>query len=215
MPARKRTVDVLTCENCAVTFPYKHSGGKANRFCSRGCAYSRTPEQRFWDKVDKDGPIPEACPELGPCWCWIGSLFADSGYGQFWMDGMNRRAHIVSHEWSIGPTDGQQVQHLCNRVACVRPSHLTLGTPAENTQYAASLGRMASGERHWLRTRPDTRQHARGARNGSAKLTEADVREIRRLAAEGVPQKILAVRFGVSESVISAVVRRKTWRHVT
>ena len=161
MPARKRTVDVLTCENCAVTFPYKHSGGKANRFCSRDCAYSRTPEQRFWAKVDKFGPIPEACPELGCCWCWLGSLFTDSGYGQFWMDGTNRRAHIVSYEWAVGPTDGQQVQHRCNVRVCVNPAHLTLGTPAENTAYAVKHGRMASGERHWLRKGPDTRQHAR------------------------------------------------------
>ena len=93
MPVRKRTVDELTCECCGVVFPYKHSGGKPNRFCSRACVYSRTPEQRFWEKVNKDGPVPEACPDLGCCWCWTGSLFTDSGYGQFWLDGTNRRAH--------------------------------------------------------------------------------------------------------------------------
>lgn len=204
-----------TCPTCGTTFPRKTSGGKPNRFCSRACAYSRTPEDRFWERVNKSGPVPEACSERGPCWIWLGSLFADSGYGQFWLDGLNRRAHIVSYEWANGPTNGAQVQHLCNVRVCVRPTHLTLGTPAENTAYAVKHGRMASGERHWLQKGPDTRQHARGTRNGAAKLTEADIREIRRLAAEGVPQRTLAGRLGVTETAISDVVRRRTWKHVT
>lgn len=28
---------------------------------------------RFWEKVNKDGPIPEHQPELGPCWEWTGA----------------------------------------------------------------------------------------------------------------------------------------------
>ena len=215
MPARKRTVDVLTCENCAVTFPYKHSGGKANRFCSRDCAYRRTHEQRFWAKVDKFGPIPEACQELGCCWCWLGSLFTDSGYGQFWLDGTNRRAHIVSYEWTVGPTDGQQVQHRCNVRVCVNPAHLTLGTPAENTAYAVKHGRMASGERHWLRKGPDTRQHAKGERNGTAKLTATDVREMRRLDVEGMPAEEISARFPqVSIWTIYQIISYRSWQHI-
>jgi hypothetical protein len=26
--------------------------------------------ERFWAKVNKDGPIPEHCSELGKCWVW-------------------------------------------------------------------------------------------------------------------------------------------------
>lgn len=198
MPARTRTVDELTCANCGIVFPYKHSGGKANRFCGRSCAYSRTPEQRFWGKVTKDGPIPDTCPDLGPCWCWLGSLFTDSGYGQFWMDGTNRRAHIVSYEWANGPTNGAQVQHLCNVRVCVRPSHLTLGTPAENIAYAVETGSNAYGSRH-----------------GRTTLTEDDVRLIRRLVSEGTPQITLARQYGLSKSAMSGLVTRLTWKHVT
>lgn len=214
MPVRTRTVDVLTCAHCGVTFPYKHSGGKANRFCSRACAYNRTPEQRFWAKVNKDGPIPESFPELGPCWCWLGSLFTDSGYGQFWMDGTNRRAHIVSYEWANGSTSGAQVQHLCNVRVCVRPTHLKLGTPAENMQYASKTGRMSKGDQHWLRKGPDTRDHAKGERNGAAKLTEADVREIRRLYADGIPIKDIAVQYGMTYHGVYDIVKRVNWKHV-
>ena len=30
-------------------------------------------EERFWPKVDKNGPVPEPHPELGPCWVWTGA----------------------------------------------------------------------------------------------------------------------------------------------
>ena len=40
-----------------------------------------TPEQRFWAKVNKNGPVPAAKPELGPCWAWKPAKAG--GYGRF------------------------------------------------------------------------------------------------------------------------------------
>jgi hypothetical protein len=48
-----------------------------------------------------------------------------------------------------------------------------------------------------------------------AKLDEEKVRLIRRLYAGGVLQQELADRFGVVNQLISAVVNRKVWAHVT
>ena len=45
--------------------------------------YIRDREASYWSKVDKDGPVPERKPELGPCWIWTGSINPDTGYGQF------------------------------------------------------------------------------------------------------------------------------------
>ncbi|KWC16355.1 hypothetical protein WL47_00305 [Burkholderia ubonensis] len=53
-----------------------------------------------------------------------------------------------------------------------------------------------------------------GERSAHAKLTAADVVEIRRLFVEGVRQRVLAQRFGVSEDQISRIVRRVSWTHV-
>lgn len=53
-----------------------------------------------------------------------------------------------------------------------------------------------------------------GAKNPFAKLTEADVREIRRLCSSGARQKDVADQFGVCQVNISAIVRRKTWSHI-
>jgi predicted transcriptional regulator len=52
-----------------------------------------------------------------------------------------------------------------------------------------------------------------GERVNNAKLTEGDVREIRRLSGR-LTQKALAERFGVSQPAIHSVVSGKTWRHV-
>jgi hypothetical protein len=219
MPKKTRTVDTLICELCDAVFPYKQSGKKANRFCSWGCLQaSRTPEGRFWAKVNKDGPLPERCPERGPCWLWVGSLFSDSGYGQFWLDGTNRRAHIVSYEWVNGPvpddTDADQVQHLCNVRTCVNPAHLKLGTPAENTHYAAESGRLASGDRHWTRQPGVALPGLKGTSNGMAKLNDALVIQIRRDAQTGIPYPILAERNQVTVATICLIVKRKTWKHL-
>lgn len=51
-------------------------------------------EERFWAKVNKDGPIPEHRPELGPCWVWTGSL--SRGYPILTRDGRDVRGHRLS-----------------------------------------------------------------------------------------------------------------------
>ena len=54
-----------------------------------------------------------------------------------------------------------------------------------------------------------------GEKHGHSKLTTEQVLEIRRLAAEGVTSKALAVDFGISQPNASMIIRRKTWRHVS
>jgi len=54
----------------------------------------------------------------------------------------------------------------------------------------------------------------RGDRNGNAKLTEEDIRDIRRRAGKGKSQRALAREYGVSEGTIWGIIHRKTWKHV-
>lgn len=94
----------------------------------------RTPEQRFWEKVDKDGPIPEHKPELGPCWIWTALVNRGTGYGQFYpQHGATVGAHRYSYELANGPIpEGLQVHHECHTRRCVHPNHLRASTRAEN-----------------------------------------------------------------------------------
>jgi HNH endonuclease len=83
----------------------------------------QTVEERFWSKVNKDGPVPEHRPELGQCWVWTAGLV--EGYGAFSIDNHQHKAHILSYTWAKGeiPEDWER-DHLCRNRACVRPDHL-------------------------------------------------------------------------------------------
>jgi hypothetical protein len=101
--------------------------------------------------------------------------------------------------------------------------------------------KLARGDAHWTRTRPErlargdrngarihpdrvargdrspARRHPglfAGERNGKARLTAADVREIRRRYGDGELQVALARAFGVPQTQISRIVRGKAWAHV-
>lgn len=53
-----------------------------------------------------------------------------------------------------------------------------------------------------------------GAKNGNSKLTDDQVRDIRQLYVDGITQYELADKYGVSQALISNIVRGKTWKHV-
>jgi hypothetical protein len=157
--------------------------------------------RRFWAKVDKDGPLPEHCPEIGPCWLWTASR-RRNGYGQFGFRGRVRCAHIVAYILTYGhePTTEQPlVLHACDngQNGCIRPSHLFLGTHASNTLDKVSKARQAMG-----------------VMLPQAKMTSADVTEIRRRRAKGERVKHLAAEYGVGHSDISKIVNGQLWRHV-
>jgi hypothetical protein len=68
---------------------------------------------------------------------------------------------------------------------------------------------------HDLLRRLATERPRRGEASASAKLTGSQVLEIVSLYADGVFQDEIAIRFGVSQSNISHIVTRKTWKHIT
>lgn len=94
--------------------------------------YKRPPvEQRFWNKVDKNGPVPSFRPDLGPCWIWLGGKI--EGYGSFWKPSVHILAHRFSYELAKGPIPkGLEPDHLCRVPACVNPDHLEAVTRRVN-----------------------------------------------------------------------------------
>ena len=101
-----------------------------------------TPEERFWAKVNKNGPIPEHCPELGPCWLWTAATI--KGYGSFHWEGENL-SHRISFIWMVGPIpSGEELDHLCRVPPCVNPSHLESVTRRVNQLRGFSPAGIAS-----------------------------------------------------------------------
>lgn len=81
-----------------------------------------------------------ALPDSNGCMLWL--LSTKNGYGQVMVDRKISYAHRVSYEHFVGAiSDGQHTRHSCDIKRCVAPDHLSVGTPAENTQDMVSRGR--------------------------------------------------------------------------
>ncbi len=99
---------------------------------------------RYWSKVDQ-----RTSP--AGCWLWMASRSAD-GYGAFW-GGKGRGtvpAHHVAWELEHGPVPaGMMLLHSCDERACCNPTHLRVGTAAQNAADRDAKGR-AGDPRKWL-----------------------------------------------------------------
>lgn len=154
-----------------------------------------TPEisARFWAKVEKRGP--------DECWPWTAST-TRGGYGDFKLPGQkvvaSRYAYfLATHHWP----GRYLVCHACDNPPCCNPAHLWLGLHSDNSRDKIAKGRARTGDQ-------------RGSRNPKAKLTEADIIEIRRLIGEGMTNTAIGPMFGVTHSAISLIRLGRFWKHV-
>lgn len=131
-----------------------------------GLAPRKTPEERFWPKVDKNGPMPGAdtlAAGLGPCWMFTGSR-NPLGYGRVTIDGRQVPAYRAAYQFVVGPIPvGMDLDHLCRNPPCVNPAHLEAVTHAENIQRGANATPRVCRKGH-LRTPANTGRNADGTR---------------------------------------------------
>lgn len=177
---------------------------------------TKPPTERFWAKVDKNGPVPAHCPELGQCWLWQGGTSL-CGYGRF-RRGRAVEGMTATHRWSLEQYLGRpilpdmQACHRCDTRLCVNPAHLFEGTQQDNETDKKNKGRTPRGDRHSSRTMPH--RVPRGSRAGLAKLTESDIPVIRSRIAKGETQVTVAKTYSVTPTIISRILSRKIWKHV-
>ncbi len=172
---------------------------------------------RFWGRVDRSGD----------CWEWRATRLKNR-YGSVKLHGKMYKAHRVA--WFLVNGDipaGLHICHRCDNPSCVRPEHLFAGTARDNMRDKVAKGRHVSqygdehaqahndytnlprGSRHWTTTNPS--RVSRGEHRFNAKLTWDKVAEIRRRSRCGEMNITLASEYGVTEMVISRVVRGLSW----
>lgn len=100
--------------------------------------------------------------------------------------------HLYEKEHNIVLTSDEEIMHTCDNVWCVEITHLVRGSHRDN------MADMVSKERH-----------AKGERNGHAKLTWEDVDYIRE---SNKRQKDLAKQFNVDPSLISRIISGEYWK---
>jgi hypothetical protein len=147
------------------------------------------------------------------CWEWQGgkshgyggiAIKQASGYLRLW-------AHRVAYELLLGTIPaGMEICHHCDNPSCVRPSHLFLGTHADNMRDAFNKGILDNG----IAALAGCARDSKGELNPAARLTKEDVREIRVEASKGVFHRKLAERYGITRVQVTNIVNRKRWAHV-
>jgi hypothetical protein len=88
---------------------------------------------------------------------------------------------------------------MCDQTWCVNPDHLVAGTQQENIDDMRAKGRDGYGKN-------------RGMGNGMVWLSDDNVRQIRRLLAEGQhTQREIGEMFGVGRVAISNIKNGRRW----
>ena len=183
----------------------------------------RRDAPRRFGATPADQCFAEVEPSPDGCWIWTAGVATSvrprgrvCPDGRLRWAGRLRLAHRVSWELRVGPIpEGMQVLHRCDDPRCVRPDHLFLGTQADAIAEAKvkHRARSATGDRNGRRTQPERRP--RGGRSKTARLDEAQVREIRALAArDDVSQRAIARRFGIGRSTVRGIVAWMWWKYV-
>jgi len=145
--------------------------------------------ERFWSKVQKTS-------EDG-CWLWTGQrLGSRAKYGEIPFGASAKTKHLTAHRLAFkiayGPFDERFcVLHRCDVPLCVNPSHLFLGTVADNNA-----------------------DMSRKLRHGRSKLNPEQIKEIFKQRANGVLVRKIAEKFSVSNFAIYSILNRKRYKYV-
>ena len=122
------------------------------------------------------------------------------GYRRVTIAGRHVLRHLVVAETFIGPRPaGMQTNHIDGDKGNNRASNLEYVTPAENVRHSLDvLGVVRSP----------------GEANGNARLTDDDVRDMRRRYLQGESRQDLALAFNIDATHVWRIVTNRSWRHV-
>lgn len=186
------SVSCLACKKVFLEFPSTVKNGR--RYCSKKCYaqhYFPSLEERLWNRVVK----------TQDCWEWQGKKLP-RGYGLIRAGRGKERTMLLVHRLSwefsnkMSVPKGLWVLHRCDNPSCVNPDHLFIGTPKDNSQDMIRKGRQGTKTNY-------------GEKNGSSKLTQAQVDEIRNRL--DIKPSLFAHKYGVSKNCIYRIRNNQNW----
>ncbi len=153
--------------------------------------------RKFWSRVVIGDPRQ--------CWECLG-VCVGKGYGQFAMDHgiykIRARAHRFAWRITYGAIpDGLLVCHNCDNPKCCNPRHLFLGTPSDNMQDMVGKGRHRSTPR-----RPGL---------AGRKLTDDQVRHVRKMLVAGTAAEDLSRQLNISTRTVWDIAKGRTWKKLS
>lgn len=157
-------------------------------------AHAKFPEwrEKFNSKIAKAGP--------DDCWEWQGALDTTTGYGLMSAVGIGQRSHRLAWVFANGAIPmlnkrrSMSVCHTCDNRKCCNPAHLWLGSDSENIRDCIAKGRLQRGAKHYR-----------------AKLTEDQVRAIRK---DPRPSRVIGPEYGIRQGTVCWIRSGKGWKHV-
>lgn len=167
----------------------------------------RSMEERFWAKVDKDGPVPESYPEFGNCWLWAGGKF-QNGYGRFRLLSHEIGAHKAAFLAAGGDlTGGLRTCHTCDTRGCVR-------NDSEGVYVVNGVARIRRGHLFGGTAKDNSRDAAKKDRLWK-KYDEQFVRAILSDWASGRgTQRTIAARYGLNPGTVNGLLSGGVWGHL-
>lgn len=176
-----------TCTFCKKVFNRKIAEAKRVKtpFCSYECVNKH--KKRILYKIDENG-------------CWICTSHAPGldGYCATSFKGKLIKMHRYMYEKYKGKIpEGLLLRHKCDVRNCINPDHLIPGTDKDNNRDMWERGRAVV---------------QKGEEKPNARLTEAQVREIREAVVDLT--KYYTNKFNLSYKTVFDVVFKRTWKHV-
>jgi hypothetical protein len=140
--------------------------------------------------------LPKGILKPTGCIEWPGAPDA-KGYGRIRRGGRLSLVHRVSYQQNVGDPGELLVCHKCDNPICLNPEHLFLGTHADNVDDRERKGRGSD---------------KRCDKNPNARLTIADVLDIRNRAAAGESYWGIAKTYGMQAANIRRVACGIHWK---
>lgn len=150
--------------------------------------------ERFWEKVEK----------TDSCWVWTGSK---DRYGWFRVGSKMTKAHRFSYIIHKGEIPlGMCVLHKCDNPPCVNPTHLYIGTMADNNRDMISKKRFHNGA--------NNSRKPMGENHPFSKMTLKKVIKAKAEYTPGTNGGVmrLANKYGISYHSMWNILNGRTWQ---